>query len=160
VTLGSHELVHFSETSSKRLSLAQVAFDRMEGQKSRNIGRFLKPFLDAEGLTCSDYPSIHFSRYTVDGSRDFVWSMQQLADCYAIAAAVQVELVDVTDRDDPQTEIHYASIVVEKTSKGWSDPIVVSDTEDVWLGYDLGELMEKFRRFAEKASRAIVGFLE
>ncbi len=131
----------------------------MPSDKSRDIGRFLKPFLDEEGLTCSDYPTIRFSRYTVDGSRDFVWSPKQLSDCYSIAAAVQIELFDVAESNSSQTTIHYASIVVEKTSDGWSAPTVVSDTEDVWPDYDKQKLTEKFQRFADKASAAIVRFL-
>lgn len=130
--------------------------------QSRNIGKFLKPYLEAEGLRCSErHPALYLFRYSVDGSRDFVWSMKQLSDCYSVAVAFQIELFNITDLlSTPEIEIHYASIVVTKTQKGWSAPSVVSDTEDVWLGYDLRKLEERFERFAERASRAILDFLE
>ncbi len=130
--------------------------------QSRDMGKFLRPYLEAEGLRCSEqHPAVYLFRYSIDGSRDFVWSLRQLSDCYSLAAAFQIELFNVTDlQSTPEIEIHYASILVTKTAKGWSEPSVVSDTEDVWPSYDVEKLRERFQRFASRASRAILDFLE
>jgi len=128
---------------------------------SRNIGQFFEPYLKAEGLSCAKYPVLYFSRYSIDDPREFVWNMRQLSDCYSIAAALQIDFFDITDRQGSQEfSIHYASVVVTKSEEKWSEPSVVSDTEDVYPGYNTQELLERFECFAGKATKAIIGFLE
>jgi len=123
---------------------------------SRDIGRFLRSFLQSEGITCGKYPTIKLLS-TPAGEWNFVWNLRQLADCYDITLAYQIEAVNAEVEDETgKYKIDYFSIILRREGAAWGDPIVQTNVEEYPAGLDEKELEERFRRFGRRAIRAIL----
>jgi len=128
----------------------------MPRQVSRQIGKFLKPFLLKEGIRCSKYPTIKIVRSSPSNKIELVWTFRQLADCYDVTRAYLLEMENVQIEDIlGQYTVDYLAIVMNRENGGWSDPQVVSGLEEIEPGIDVAKLTKRAERFANRVSAAI-----
>ncbi len=135
----------------------------MTKPQSRAIGGFLKAILAQEGIECSDYPTLSIIRNSPQGQIDIVWSVQQLANCYALTDSyiIQAQNVQVSDQTG-KYEVDYFSIVLYREDK--DEPWMVNvftNTEDIYPNTEDQKILgERFTRFGERAKKAILAFVE
>jgi len=113
--------------------------------------------LQEEGIACSGYPRLSIIRSSPLNQRDIVWSFRQLAECYDITVAYQIEAEDVEATDATGTyKIDYVSIV---NWREWGTLQVQSNIEEIYPSLDAEKLEERFDRFGRRACRAILAIM-
>ncbi len=133
----------------------------MSRVQSRAIGGFLKSILHEEGIECQHYPTLSIVRSTPQGQIDPVWSVGQLAQCYAVTNGYLIQADDV-EVDDVTGHyiLDYLSIVLFREGEGWSVE-VFTNIEDIYPNTEDKEKLEmRFNRTADKARKAILAFVE
>ena len=106
---------------------------------------------------CSGYPTLSIIRSSPPNQRDTVWSFRQLAECYGITIAYQIEAEDVEITDETGTyKIDYVSIV---NWREWGTLQVQSNIEEIYPSLDVEKLEERFGRFGRRACRAILAIM-
>jgi hypothetical protein len=133
----------------------------MSRPQSRVIGGFLKSILHEEGIDCSQYPTLAIVRSSPEGQIDPVWSIGQLIQCYSITSAYLIEADNVEVEDETgHYGLDYLAIVLLRENDRWLVQ-VLTNIEDIYeTTQELEKIDERFKRFGEKARKAILAFVE
>jgi hypothetical protein len=128
----------------------------MSKQQSREIGKFLRSFLFAEGIKCADYPTLTLIRESPPGRHDFIWNLRQLAQFHKIAEAYIIEVNDLEIEDETGTyKVDYLAIVLRKEENKWMDPITLFNIEEIDPGFNEQKMEERAKRVGQKTGSAI-----